>query len=156
MKAPTPHPQIGPAVIVVWDADLAMALEMTLASAGVSVIIHDAAADLAGLPLDPQSALIICGDMLPRKPRALVAAKRAAGWAGQGVVITQNAAAWRKRFEPSDGVAVLEMPFMSQDLIGLIRRGRPPGDAAPGQVIALGAAAPAAAGPQASKAATAA
>ena len=112
----------APAVIVVWDADLGMALEMSLHGAGFGALLPDAAADLSELPLRARSPLIICGDMLPRNPRGLITEMRARGWRGLGVVVTQNADPWSNRFEPEDRFHVLEMPFMSHDLIGMIVR----------------------------------
>ena len=122
MNAASALTRDAPAVIVVWDADLGMALEMSLHGAGFSALLPDAAADLSELPLRDRSPLIICGDMLPKNPRALIAAMRARGWRGLGVVVTQNADPWANRFEPEDRFHVLEMPFMSHDLIGLIVR----------------------------------
>jgi len=117
--APAPTDD-APAVIVVWDVDLGMALEMSLNGAGFGALLPDAAADLAELPLRSRSPLIICADMLPKNPRAMIAAMRAGGWRGLGVVVTQNAEPWARRFEPEDRFHVLEMPFMSHDLIGMI------------------------------------
>ena len=122
MNAATARINEAPAVIVVWDADLGMALEMSLIGAGFGAVLPDAAADLADLPLEAAAPLIICGDMLPKTPGPLIAAMRARGWRGLGVVVTQNAEPWANRFAPADRFAVLEMPFMSHDLIGMIVR----------------------------------
>lgn len=122
MNAVTAPQDHAPAVIVVWDADLAVALEMSMIGAGFGAFLPDAAADLSELLLNPRSPLIVSGDMLPQEPHILIDALRAAGWRGLGVVITQNAESWARRLAPADRFVVLEMPFMSHDLINIIVR----------------------------------
>lgn len=124
MTAATARIDEAPAVIVVWDPDLGMALEMSLMGAGFGALLPDASIDLADLPLEAGAPLIISGDMLPKDPRALICAMRGRGWRGLGVVVTQNASTWSGRFRASDRFAVLEMPFMSHDLIQMILQDR--------------------------------
>ncbi len=117
MTPPTVKNKDSSAVIVVWDDALALSLEMSLVGAGMRAQIRDAAADLADLALEPDSTLVISSEMLPRDPTAMASRMREAGWNGLAVVLTQHSGPLLGPLASLHQFAVLEMPFMSNDLI---------------------------------------
>jgi DNA-binding response OmpR family regulator len=121
-KAPA---DLTPVVIAVAERDLAVSLEMFIQALGLEALIHDPDDGLSALPLGPGSTLIIDRQLIEDDARRFIRRLRGQLWVGQTILLIEDGAAPEPPFDARDGVAILEKPFVTAELVAVISRGAP-------------------------------
>jgi len=114
------------AIVVVRDPVLAASLELALVAGGLNAFLFDAGQGLDRLPMSIAMTLIIDDRLAKPDPATFAAGLRARPWDGLIVLITDDSEVMEEAFRRSERIAVLEMPFISADLIAVIRAVWPP------------------------------